>query len=107
MFDMLNAADEGDGEDNEYDNVMAASFIDVSSFFHQENIWKSNVHNPELASTTAATTRGGGDTTPRQFYATGAGGIDNGNATMTTQRYEIVKFTEDVMESGIDPKEWQ
>ena len=32
MFDMLNA-DEGDN-DNEYDNVMAASFIDVSSCCH-------------------------------------------------------------------------
>ena len=34
------------------------------------------------------------------------------NATGVTEmlpqhRYEIIKLTEDVMESGIDPKEWQ
>jgi hypothetical protein len=35
MFDMLNRVD--DDNDNEYDKAMAASFIDVSSFFHQEH----------------------------------------------------------------------
>ena len=36
MFDMLNR-DENENE-NEYDKAMAASIVDVSSFFHQQNI---------------------------------------------------------------------
>jgi hypothetical protein len=35
MFDKLNAKGE-DEDENEYDEVMAASIIDVSSFFHQD-----------------------------------------------------------------------
>ena len=35
MFDMLNRQEQ-EADENEYDKAMAASFIDVSSFFHQE-----------------------------------------------------------------------
>ena len=100
MFDMLNRA--GDEHDNEYDKAMAASFIDVSSFFHQEHnnntIW-AGAGAPE-AKTPAAMDFGSSTAETARLNATGV--VD-----MPQHRYEIIKLTEDVMESGIDPKEWQ
>lgn len=51
----------------------------------------------EAASSTAATTRGA--ETQRYNFNSGIG-VDD------MKKYEIVKLTEDVMESTIDPKEW-
>lgn len=116
MFDMLNRQEQ-EADENEYDKAMAASFIDVSSFFHQEEnraginnvagttIWTGTNANggatgPDHAPSTTATLRAGGNSETARLNATTF--ID-----MPQQRYEIVKLTEDVMESGIDAKEWQ
>lgn len=92
MFDMLNAEGEG-SSDNEYDKAMAASVVDVTSFFHQEKD-KNAIWQQEAGASTAATTRGA---ETNRFGSTDAGDMP---------KYEIAKLTEDVMESAIDSKEW-
>ena len=70
----MNSKEDDNNQDNEFDKAMAASMVEVTSFFNQDKpIWEQT----EIFSK-----------------------YDDGT---NIQRHEIHKLTEDVLEAGIEP----